>query len=1055
MSNKSNKQLPSYSLTEKGQFRIDNYDKASPFSSFLPGIAGPNGVPLWCMYVNRGQAIASFGVGNKDNAISEFLSATWAYQLVGIQGFRTFCKIGDRFYEPFQNHFFCEESEYSRLMLIDFDRVTITETNKTLGLNFEIEYFSPVNQKTASLVRKVTIKNTSGNPLNIELLDGLAVFVPAGLTDNGLKAMRHLNEAYSHVNFVNDHVALASAKVLAHDEPEITKIEQGNFYSSWLVKAEELKPVSVLVDPGVIFGKGNELVCPYNFIDGSIDPGKQVLENRLPCAFSNMNTKIESGQSITLISLVGFARDKKSLKDYLSNFKSIDDFKHESKQSRKLIDEITKPAFAVSNSSLLNNYTKQNYLDNILRGGIPLMLQSSQGKVPLPIYSRRHGDLERDYNYFQLPLHPLSSGPGNYRDIYQNRRYDIWFYGELFDQEIKMFASLIQADGYNPLGIDGYNWVLEENADAESLCPSKDKIEIESFSHIVSSDFHPGQLLEWAQNNNIKLPDPFQWLNSVLSKCKCQLKAAGHEGGYWVDHWIYISDMLEAFEGIYPDRITNLMTAKEDISWFYGKAFVNPRSEKYLAHKNAPLQLNAVKTLDNDIVELPNVTLLAKLITLISVKSVTFDYECKGIEMEAGRPGWNDSLNGLPALFGSSTCQVAAAARLADWMLEHLKDLPQTKFPKIVAEFLEEVLKDLKHDKYDWDRAANIRENYRESIASNNSSDLVTIKGETLNELLKLISQKAHKAVANSIRDDSLINTYYISEPVDPKIKNEGGIKKCVVEKFTQKPLPLFLEGQVHLLRIIKDKAKARTIHNAIKRSPLYDQQLQMYKLNECLDSWPQEIGRARTFSRGWFENESIWLHMSYKYLLELLKAGLHEEFFEDASTMLVPFMDPQIYGRSTLENSSFIASSACVDPSARGKGFIARLSGACAEFIHIWLLLTVGQKPFQYDDDGLKLAFDPVLPCDWFLKKSKQIQWQGETIVIPKNSLACAFLGDILLIYNNPNKGNTFGHNCVTPVKYILDDEVEVEGTEIKGDYATAIRDHKIKKIEVILCKK
>ena len=65
-----------YELEQDGRYRIDNYDEAPAFSSFLPGIGGPNGVPLWCMYVNRAQAVVSFGVENKDNAIAEFLPAT-------------------------------------------------------------------------------------------------------------------------------------------------------------------------------------------------------------------------------------------------------------------------------------------------------------------------------------------------------------------------------------------------------------------------------------------------------------------------------------------------------------------------------------------------------------------------------------------------------------------------------------------------------------------------------------------------------------------------------------------------------------------------------------------------------------------------------------------------------------------------------------------------------------------------------------------------------------------------------------------------------------------
>lgn len=39
---------------EKGRYVIREYRTKPAFSGFLPGIAGPMGVPLWCYYNNRG-----------------------------------------------------------------------------------------------------------------------------------------------------------------------------------------------------------------------------------------------------------------------------------------------------------------------------------------------------------------------------------------------------------------------------------------------------------------------------------------------------------------------------------------------------------------------------------------------------------------------------------------------------------------------------------------------------------------------------------------------------------------------------------------------------------------------------------------------------------------------------------------------------------------------------------------------------------------------------------------------------------------------------------------
>jgi len=119
-------------------------------------------------------------------------------------------------------------------------------------------------------------------------------------------------------------------------------------------------------------------------------------------------------------------------------------------------------------------------------------------------------------------------------------------------------------------------------------------------------------------------------------------------------------------------------------------------------------------------------------------------------------------------------------------------------------------------------------------------------------------------------------------------------------------------------------------------------------------------------FAPGWLENQSVWLHMSYKFYLELLRHDLYDEFFEEMSSGgILPFMDPNKYGRSLLECSSFIASSVFEDPSVRGRGFLARLSGSTAEFLSMWKLMMLGPQPFFIAEESgeLRMQLLPALP--------------------------------------------------------------------------------------------
>lgn len=1044
-----------YSLNEHGQFQIDQYDQKPAFASFLPGIGGADGVPLWCLYVNRAQAISSFGIGNKDHAIVEFLPANWAYQLVGVQGFRTFCLVDGQYYEPFQNDAIAQVYTTKRTLWVEMDRLKLREENQTLGLRFEVCYFSPVNQPVGSLARIVTITNTSAAPKRLQCLDGLPLIIPAGFTDFGIKAMRRIHEAYAAVRMATRHVPFYAAKVMAHDEAEVEEVRKGNFYAAWLSDGEVLLPVEPYYDPDVIFGAGQDLITPRLFIQNrKLDRAAQVAENKMPCAMVPFDLTLPAGDSITLAALAGMAPDESMLPGFLSTFQKASAFEEASQQSRQLIRSLTQPAFAVSSRPALDGYARQNYLDNVLRGGIPKWMPSANGGALIHLYARRHGDAERDYNFFDLPACPLSSGEGNYRDICQNRRHDIWFYPETADHEIRMFVSLLQADGYNPLSIGGNKWRYNKT-DAGALCPTDRHDARAAFVKLISQNFLPGQLLAWADHYRVKIEDRGRWLDTILGQCETSLVAGGHEGGYWIDHWTYIVDLLEAYQAINPDRVGSMLTANADIPWHCEPAFVADRAHKYLRRGNGPLQLQAIKNGEPCSANLPPVTVLGKLCALLAIKAVSLDYEGRGIEMEAGRPGWNDAMNGLPGLFGSSTCETMEAVRLARWLLTSLDAFADTTLPIEVAALIQHVTDDLKLE-YDWDRAARIRENFRNNVRSNVSMQTTMISGQMLRQMLEGIVARFEQGIARSVDPATgLLHTYYMHRPVDARdrtdVKDASNAKHVEIRKFEADPLPLFLEGQVHWLRVCS-KSQAQEIYKAVRKSVLVDQPLKMYKLNECLARCPKEIGRARTFSRGWFENESIWLHMSAKYLLELIKNGLYDSFFTDAETMLVPFMNPAVYGRSILENSSFIASSDCPDPQARGRGFVARLSGTTAEFIHIWRLLTTGPEPFRMKDGQLAFTPEPILPAEWFTETTIETRWNEKPISISENAFACALLGDILCVYHNPAKRNTYGDSAVRPVRYVLDGKQTIGGAEIKGALAREIRDRHIGRLDVWL---
>ncbi|MEJ2210708.1 MAG: cellobiose phosphorylase, partial [Anaerolineae bacterium] len=143
---------------DRGRFVLRGFAQARPFASFLPGIAGPLGIPLWVFYVNRGQAIASFGIENKDGPIMEFEPANKAYQVTPYTGFRTFLKLRrggqTSFYEPF-----APWNAGGGRMCIGLYELELQAVSAAHGVRTDVLYFTLPGEPIAGLVRRVTVTN--------------------------------------------------------------------------------------------------------------------------------------------------------------------------------------------------------------------------------------------------------------------------------------------------------------------------------------------------------------------------------------------------------------------------------------------------------------------------------------------------------------------------------------------------------------------------------------------------------------------------------------------------------------------------------------------------------------------------------------------------------------------------------------------------------------------------------------------------------------------------------------------------------------------------------
>lgn len=355
-----------------------------------------------------------------------------------------------------------------------------------------------------------------------------------------------------------------------------------------------------------------------------------------------------------------------------------------------------------------------------------------------------------------------------------------------------------------------------------------------------------------------------------------------------------------------------------------------------------------------------------------------------------------------------------------------------------------------------WDTVASARENYRNDVEYYFSGDTTEISAEDAIEMLtnwfnqvQIGVGRAMKIGSKGIDDDGTSGvppsyfSYNITEWDTTDQRNAKGLPLANAKAMSVGVFPLFLEGPTRYLKLIKDdEEKMKDMYTKVLNSGLRDDELKMYFLSADLTGQSYDMGRMMAFAAGWLENQSIWMHMSYKYYLQLLRGKLYDEFYSEmVGGGMLPFMDPEVYGRSLMECSSFIASSAFTDPSVVGRGFLARLSGSTAEFLSIWRLMFMGPNPYFINDAGsVEMQLIPALPF-WLFDDAKSGS-PGKRDDDGNYIVSFKLFASIMVTYHN-----TLGTDLldVSPKSYIVTmtdgSTVNVEGSSIPTETAVKIR--------------
>ncbi len=1107
-----------YEVTDDGCFVIRNYHRAHPFSSFLPGIAGLWGTPLWCYYVNRGQAVACFGTQDKDHSILEFQSVKLHQHRTATEGFRTFLRIsrGDekRFYEPFRYE--QPHAAVQQTMTVQPHGLVLHEVNETLGIAVNVAFFTVPGEPFAALGRRVTVSNLADTPARIEVLDGIPRMVPYGERHEHLKLLPFVTEGYMVVERFEQRTPFLRMRALPSDSSETDVLEAGNFFLAARPADGRRRLLDVVVDPELIFGDYADLIRPYAFLDADpFDPTAFQGRNcQTCCGFVHAGYELPAKASDTVQSLYGMARGVAALDEISAKLVDPDWFDRATEMARREVEHIQHGCFVHTASREINQYLPATYLDNVLRGGLPLTLKAGERKHVFHVFSRRHGDLERDYNFFELAPTYFSQGNGAFRDVNQNRRNDVWFNPDVERGNVQWFFNLIQPDGFNPLVCKGNRFRITDHGKLTAVLgralATDDITPVES---LLAKAWTPGDLFAFIDDHRIELQSERQRLLESLLAISQKLEEAAFGEGYWTDHWLYNFDLLGSYLAIYPDRLRDVLIDSREYTYWDPDVRVKPRDDKYVlygenrvwhidstSHDPEKSRIIAARTDRPRLVrtrhgtgEIYRANLLQKIICLLTNKVAAPAPSGLGIDMEGGRPGWHDSINGIPGAFGSTTSETFHLRRAMRMVREALQSLDlgddfTQPLPTELHAFFTAVLEALHayhsvdidgRDFTFWGDVNDAKETYREAVRLGFSGEEQSITLDQIMTFLDAAEAKFEAALPRMVdAGTGLYATYCTHEAIDFEIikerhpqTGEMQVKRhprgfpCVrIKQFKEHMLPLFLEAPTHAMKIETDPQQARRMYDAMRSSPLFDEPLGMYLVGDSVEEEGPFVGRIWAWAPGWFEAENVFLHIEHKWMLATLAAGLYDAFYEDLRNCLIPFQPIERYGRSPLENASFIVSSRHPRPHYHGRGYLPRSSGTTAEVMEMTLWMFFGRRPFTLRGGELVLTLKPVLAHWLFTTEATKRQLlrpdgQTLTVALPADTCSALFLGHTLVVYHNPHRLDTWGDEGANVQGYTVtyDDGGIMQETEasLPHDVALSVRERRVQRIDVFLAPK
>jgi hypothetical protein len=223
----------------------------------------------------------------------------------------------------------------------------------------------------SALMRKVEITSLDGVEKKLIVIDGLAQILPAGIDYGGYKAVSYLLQSWMEVQENDNHVFL-KLRASTADSSEVKAVDDGNFYTY-----VGLNKKQYLYDYKAVFAQDSSFTTPYRLqaLDyQNLVKQTQAPVNQVPSAFVVSELVVKTTTSF--YGVFGYSQNRTQLSPLVQKMNAAF-LDHKFKEIKLTVDSLTSEIQTHTSKPMFDSYLQQCYLDNILRGGYPIQLETA------------------------------------------------------------------------------------------------------------------------------------------------------------------------------------------------------------------------------------------------------------------------------------------------------------------------------------------------------------------------------------------------------------------------------------------------------------------------------------------------------------------------------------------------------------------------------------------------------------------------------------------------------------------------------------------------------